>query len=149
MMTMELWRQGVINPLPLTRAVIMDLGFSGLIEKIEEYFGKRFSQVLIGFICFVLFMWIFEIFISIFFEIQDMAASADRTEALFGIVLSVVFSGTIYLLLGFVIWNWLGRHVRREMVIMKEMGEHLEARVSAWEKAIEENNKKRKERGES
>ena len=44
-------RAGQIGPAHLMRALLMDLGFAGLIEKIEERFGRGVTTALLAALC--------------------------------------------------------------------------------------------------
>ena len=51
-------RAGRISPVNLMRAALMDLGFAGLIEKIEERFGRGVTTALLAALCLVVFAWV-------------------------------------------------------------------------------------------
>ena len=139
MMTVDLWRQGEINPLSLTRAAIVDLGFGGLIEKIEEYFGRRFTQALIGFICFVLLTWGLELFIGMVLKIDSMAASTSTIESVFGIILTVVLYAALGVVVGKLVTASSKRILDKAAGMIKESNEFLaEQRVELRKEVLAE-----------
>ena len=46
-----------VNPIVWMRAVLMDLGFGGLIEKFEEYFGRGITGALLAVLVVLVFTW--------------------------------------------------------------------------------------------
>ena len=44
----------------------MDLGFAGLIEKIEERFGRLITNLLLAVLVFLIFVWAFETLVSLY-----------------------------------------------------------------------------------
>ncbi len=46
-----------VNPVVWTRAVLMDLGFGGLIEKFEEYLGRGVTTALLVVLAVLVFTW--------------------------------------------------------------------------------------------
>jgi len=61
---------------------IMDFGFSGLVEKFEEYFGKRATKVLLGIIGLTVFIWCGGfVYNNLVFPIWDFFFGKDNSEA--------------------------------------------------------------------
>ena len=107
----------------------MDLGFAGLVEKIEERFGKWAGTSIMAVLCFIVLAWGIQLFVGIFLEIDNMVASAGKAEELLGRIASLAFYGVIIFMFGFVTVRWQERRIRRHLAEMKKLQAHLETEV--------------------
>jgi len=131
----EYWHVSGISPAGYTRRSLMDLGFTGLLEKIEEYFGKTTSK------CVVAFFLVFFIIVSIdlihesILKFSRLFTSPELTEEL-------IFSYTISVLTVIVI---LGvTHLIMHLMTNRHIKNMRVARESA-EDALKELTKEREE----
>ena len=66
MHTIAAVRSGTLSPLHYVRCLLMDLGFAGLIEKIEERFGTFVTSALLFALVILVFVWITETIFSLY-----------------------------------------------------------------------------------
>ena len=59
-------RAGQLGPMTLMRGMLMDLGFAGLIEKIEERFGRGITSALLLALVVLVFAWTLDTIFSLY-----------------------------------------------------------------------------------
>ncbi len=94
METLTVIRSGHLGPASITRAALMDLGFAGLIEKIEERFGTVVTSALLLALVLLVFAWITETIFSLY-------ASGTKLweESGSGAILGLVKIGLVHFIL--------------------------------------------------
>ncbi len=104
MQVKSLYRSGWLSPVAWTRAIVMDLGFAGLIEKIEERLGKGAGTLMICLLMFLVIVWCVRLVFGILAEISELSASADPADNLMAAGLYLLLAVAV-LGIGFLLCN--------------------------------------------
>lgn len=81
------------NPVTWMRAVLMDLGFGGLIEEIEKRFGKPATNILLGILMVGIAAWVLDILLGIGIKTDAMIASGDAVKVITGYAIDFIILG--------------------------------------------------------
>ena len=79
------------NPVIWLRAVLMDLGFAGLIEEIEKRFGKFVTTFVIGCLLVGTVVWVFRNAIEGILAIEGMQQSGNMLHVLLALIYKLGF----------------------------------------------------------
>ena len=110
----------------------MDLGFAGLVEKIEERFGKWAGTSIMAILCFIILAWGIKLFLGIFFDIENMIASADGAEKIFGIILSLSLWGVVSFFVGYIVMGFIERPFERKLAAAAKLKEEIETQMAEF-----------------
>ena len=126
------------NPIVWFRAILMDLGFAGLIEEIEKRFGKFVTTLVLGVLLLAIFLWGLEMVGRALVEVERLQATGstfDMVKALairLGIL--VVAGGAIF---GFVWVRSIAFAKQKRDEILRfhsDMQERTQARLDEMER---------------
>ena len=126
MQVTALYNAGSVNPLAWTRAILMDLGFGGLIEEIEKRFGKFPTTLLIGILFVGIVLWTFNQTVLLFAETGRLAATGSTGD----FVLAVLYRAAFWIVLFGLGFGFLKLFLKRENQV-------LDDRVKEWQEKIE------------
>ncbi len=87
-------RAGQLGPMTPMRGMLMDLGFAGLIEKIEERFGKGVTGALLLALVILVFAWTVSTIISLYVSGIKLWAESGS-----GAIIGLVKIGLVHLIL--------------------------------------------------
>ena len=109
----------------------MDLGFAGLIEKIEERFGKLITNLLLAALLFLVFSWaiqqIFYIYVS-----GVTLWNEGGESAIIGLVKMYFIFIIIFILIGIIFWAIVERIQKRAVQKVKMEGEKQKAEFKSY-----------------
>lgn len=109
------------NPRVWFRALVMDLGFAGLIEEIEKRFGKTATTFLLGMLFLAVILWALKLVMGLFVEISTLSKSSDLGDLL----LAMAYRLGFVLFAASFLFGWMVRRVRKEE-------RQLDERVRKW-----------------
>lgn len=125
----------------------MDLGFGGLIEKIEEYFGKTLTKLLIAGLMVLVGLWMISSMVSAIASIETLVRNENTASAVLGHALRVVVAVFIYACGGF----FLYRSANKRMKQLSDATQISQYKIDQLEKLLvqaEEQTKKAEEQRE-
>lgn len=79
------------NPIVWFRAILMDLGFAGLIEEIEKRFGKPITTLVIGMLLVAIALWSLQQVGLLFVEIERLQATGTGGDLVLAILYRIGF----------------------------------------------------------
>ena len=91
----------------------MDLGFGGLIEKIEEYFGKTLTKLLIAGLMLLVGLWMINSMVSAVASIEALVRDENTASAVLGHALRVAVAVLIYAAGGYMLYRSTNKRVKQ------------------------------------
>ncbi|MYH37977.1 MAG: hypothetical protein F4160_14405 [Rhodospirillaceae bacterium] len=115
MHTASLYRSGRLSPVAWTRAIVMDLGFAGLIEKIEERLGKWVGTMLMCLLTLLVLMWVLRLVFGLVAEMGELSASDNASDQWRAVGLHILVT-LVVLVLGLVVFFAFLRVMERRIL---------------------------------
>ena len=111
MRTIAAVTSGTLSPLHFGRCLLMDLGFAGLIQKIEERFGTFVTSALLLALVFLVFAWVIDAIFSLYVSGTSLWEK-NGESAIIGLV-KIICVHIILIFTTFVVISAIIRHLKK------------------------------------
>ena len=148
MNTAMIRRRAYGGPADLMRAILMDFGFAGLIEKIEEYCGKHVTRALMWVLVFAAFALTLRLGVESLVAVSGMIARDDKDWWSVADDILILAAATAFLcaIVSVAIAKYVKRKARMELASLvsdaKSLHEHTGQLLVDWEQRDLESQRK-------
>lgn len=94
----------------------MDLAFGGLIEKLEDHFGRGVTKLILASLALLVLLWVVQSSISAVVTIEDLVTRENAAEAVMGYVLRLA----VTFLFGLVVGLWITKIADKRLQRIKD-----------------------------